>query len=45
MAFAEQPQDGTMGLSSALSPHQLAANYAKSAITNESFRAKKLPGV
>ena len=39
-----QSMDGTMGISIALSPTQGNPAFTKDAITNASFRAKKLPG-
>ncbi len=39
-----QPQDGPMGISIALSPTSNNPSFLKHAITNASFRAKKLPG-
>ena len=38
---SSQPEDGPMGISVAISTN---TGIAKSAITNASFRAKKLPG-
>lgn len=38
-----QPQDGPMGISIALSPTQGNPAFSKHAITNASFRTKKLP--
>lgn len=40
-----QPTDGPMGISIALSPTQGNPTFKKNAITNASFRAKKLPGI
>ena len=39
-----QPQDGPMGISIALSPAQRDDAFSKHAITNASFRARRLPG-
>ena len=40
-----QLKDGPMGISIALSPTQGNLAFSKDAITNASFRARKLPGV
>ena len=39
-----QPKDGPMGISIALSPTQGSPTFSKTAITNASFRTKRLPG-
>jgi len=39
-----QPKDGPMGISIALSPTQGNPAFSKDAITNASFRARRLPG-
>lgn len=39
-----QPSDGPMGISVALSPTTIVTTVSR-AITNASFRAKKLPGI
>jgi len=39
-----QPKDGPMGISIALSPTQGNPAFTKDAITNASFRARRLPG-
>jgi len=44
MTSAAQPMDGPMGISIALSPAQGNPAFNKDAITNASFRAKRLPG-
>ena len=40
-----QLKDGPMGISIALSPTQGNLAFSKDAITNASFRARKLPGM
>ena len=39
-----RPQDGPMGITLALSPVQREDLFSKHAITNASFRARRLPG-
>ncbi|XP_064646010.1 hyccin-like isoform X2 [Lineus longissimus] len=38
-----EPSDGPMGISIAISPSATTSSFTKAAITNASFRAKKLP--
>ena len=40
-----QPEDGPMGISIALSPTEHNASFRKDAITNASFRTKRMPGM